>query len=178
MERPAYLAATLVAILAVNACDDRSVRPVASTPTAPSSAVPRGDITLRSISPASGATLSVRPCEWYSWYVDVCADRSPMTFDVQYPDAVSEAVLTAAFYDGTQRCGIAYSATPGPALMGGSDAVSFTASIISLSDEDHPLLCRLPATTTRMVVELWERGRPATPLLTKVFDHTYTFIQP
>ena len=101
-----------------------------------------------------------------------------MTFDVRYGANVSEAVVTAGFYNGAQRCGIAYSIIPGPQLTAGSDAVSFTASIISLSNEDTPLLCPLPATTTRMVVQLWESGRPAIPLLTKEFDHTYTFTQP
>ena len=100
-----------------------------------------------------------------------------MTFDVQYGAHVSEAVVTVGFYHGSQRCGLAYSAMPGPGLTAGSDAVSFTASTISLSDEDHPLLCPLPATTTRMVVQLWERDRPAVPLLTKEFGHTYTFTE-
>ena len=117
-------------------------------------------------------------CQWYPLYVDFCADRSPMTLDVQYGADVSEAVVTASFYNGSQRCGMAYSAMPGPALTARSHAVSFTASTISLSDEDHPLLCPLPATTTRVVVQLWERGRPAVPLLTKEFGHTYTFTQP
>jgi hypothetical protein len=181
VKTPAYLAATLVALLAVSACDDDpSARNVSSTnpvPTAPAPPAPVGDITLRSIIPESGATLTVRPCEWYPLYEDFCADRSPMRFDVQYEASVAEAVVTAGFYSGSQRCGIAYSALPGPLLTPGSGAVSFTVSTISVSDEAHPLLCPLPATTTRIVVQLWERGRPAVPLLTKEFDHTYTFTQ-
>jgi hypothetical protein len=100
-----------------------------------------------------------------------------MRFDVQYSADVTEALVTASVYNGPQRCGMAFSTVPGPSLTGGSNAISFTVSTISLSDEEHPLLCPLPATTTRLVVQLWERGRPATPLLTKEFDHTYTFTQ-
>jgi hypothetical protein len=180
VKTPAFVAATLVALVAVNACDDASGRDgsVANPiPTAPSPPAPQGEITVRSVTPVSGATLTVQRCEWYSWIEDFCADRSPMTFDVRYGADVSEAVVTAGFYSGSQRCGMAYSTIPGPQLTAGSDAVSFTVSTISLSDEDHPLLCPLPATTTRMVVQLWERGRPAAPLLTKEFDHTYTFSQ-
>ena len=179
MKTPAYLAAALVTLLAVSACDGPSARNSVPnpSPTAPSAPAPQGEITVRSITPGSGATLTVRRCEWYPLYVDFCADRSPMTFDVQYGAHVSEAVVTVGFYNGSQRCGLAYSAMPGPGLTAGSDAVSFTASTISLSDEDHPLLCPLPATTTRMVVQLWERDRPAVPLLTKEFGHTYTFTE-
>ena len=182
MKTPAYLAATLVTLFAVSACDGpgRSVsrtNPVPTAPSPPAPPEPQGDITVRSITPESGATLTVRQCEWYPLYEDFCADRSPMKFDVRYGADVSESVVTAGFYNGSQRCGVAYSAMPGPPLTAGSGAVSFTVSTISLSDEDHPLLCPLPATTTRIVVQLWERGRPAVPLLTKEFDHTYTFTQ-
>jgi hypothetical protein len=185
MKRSAYLSAAVLIFVTLSACDSSSVRdasfpnPTApASPPAPPPPAAQGDITIRSIEPASGARLAVRECEWYSWYVDMCADRAPMTFDVLYRGSVSEAVVTAGFYKNVSRCGIAYSGTPGPSLGGGSESVSFTVSMISLSDEYNRLLCPLPATTTRLVVQLWERGRPAAPLLTKEFVHTYTFSDP
>ena len=179
MKTPAYLAAALVTLLAVSACDGPSARNSVPnpSPTAPSAPAPQGEITVRSITPGSGATLTVRQCEWYPLYVDFCADRSPMTFDVRSrrPRVGGGGHGWLLQWLAAMRPGV--SAMPGPGLTAGSDAVSFTASTISLSDEDHPLLCPLPATTTRMVVQLWERGRPAVPLLTKEFGHTYTFTE-
>jgi hypothetical protein len=172
VRRSACFGGTLLAALVLAACDNTNATAPTSVPTT------QGEITIRSIELGSGATLSVRQCEWYTWYVEMCADRSLMTFDVLYPEGVSEAVLTASFYNGSQRCGIAYSPLPGPPLRAGGSAFPMTVSAISLSDEDHRLLCPLPATTTRVVVQLWERNRTAAPLLAKEFAHTYTFVEP
>ena len=85
MKTPAYLAAALVTLLAVSACDGPSARNSVPNPsptaTIGSRAARRNSGTVDN--PRIGATLTVRQCEWYPLYVDFCADRSPMTFDVQ-----------------------------------------------------------------------------------------------
>ena len=150
-------------------------------PTAPSPpASQQGEITVRSIVPASGATLTVRPCEFDDGFLAMCADRVPMTFDVQYRANLPNVYITVSFYRGVQRCG--YAASNIVALTAGAEAVALTVSTIVLSYETGALLCPLPATTTRLVVQFVNRngapGSGATPLLTKEFDHTYTFAQP
>jgi hypothetical protein len=158
----------------VAACDSRTVSP-SSVPTP----APTSKITVRSIAPASGATLPVRECPYYPSslnlnFWEMCADQLQMSFDVEFERDVTNAVVTAGFYSGAQRCGLATSQSA--PLQAGSRA-SFETKVILLSDEVNRLLCALPAETTRMVVQLWERDRPATPLLTEEFSHTYRFAE-
>ena len=185
MKTAAYLAATLVTFLAASACNGPSARNVSVAspiPTAPSPpASQQGEITVRSIVPASGATLTVRPCESDAGFLAMCADRVPlMTFDVQYRANLPNVWISVSFYQGVQLCGNAASNIV--ALTAGAEAVAFTVSTIVLSHETGALLCPLPATTTRLVVQVFNRngvpGSTATLLLKKEFDHTYTFAQP
>lgn len=172
----ARLSLALVALGGLAACDGRNVSP-SPIPAAPA---PPGQITVRSIAPASGATLAVRECPYYPSsfnlnFWEMCADPVLMIFDVEFEREVTNAVVTAGFYSGSQRCGFAASQTA--PLKTGSRA-SFDAQVILMSDEVNRLLCTLPAETTRMVVQLWERERPATPLLTEEFPHSYRFAEP
>jgi hypothetical protein len=99
-----------------------------------------------------------------------------MTVDVEFEQDVSTAVVTAAFYRGATRCGLLYSG-PSP-FTAGSRASFELRGAIELSDEYVQLRCVLPAATTRVVIQLWERSRPATPLLTQEFAHSYTLAGP
>jgi hypothetical protein len=55
---------------------------------------------------------------------------------------------------------------------------TFRVSFLALSSGPG-ILCPLPQTTTRMVVQLWaQRGRTNTSLLTREFAHSYTFVLP
>ena len=169
----------LAALSVLAGCDGRTVSrsPISSAPTPPASG---GQITVQSIVPASGATLPVDQCQYYPSRLDLdfwemCADHLTMSFTVEFQRDVTEAVVTAGFYSGMQRCGLATSQT---ALLPAGTPATFDTHVILLSDESTRLLCPLPAETTQMVVQLWERGRPAIPLLSREFVHTYRFTQP
>jgi hypothetical protein len=131
------------------------------------------------MSPSAGATLPVDKCRYYpsSFNLDfweMCADGLSLRFDVEFEADVTNAVVTAGFYSGSQRCGLATSQS---APLAAGSRTAFEATVILLSDESVPLLCALPAETSRMVVQLWERSRPATPLVTREFAHSYRFSQ-
>lgn len=185
MRTIAYLAGALATLLTLNACDLRrdggNVPSIPTAPTAPlsptvpSPAVPQGEITVRSITPASPATLIVRECTYLNGYKEMCSSQFQMAVDVQFENEVSNAVISAAFYTGSKLCGIA-SSSPQPLAAVGR--TTFSVAGISFSDDYTRLLCSLPVLTTRMVVQLWEVGRPAVPLLTQEFVNTYTFGEP
>jgi hypothetical protein len=169
----------LVALSTLAGCDGQNISP-SRISTAPSPQVPEGQITLQSIAPPSGATLPVEKCQYYPSRLDLdfwemCADHLSITFDVEFDADVRDAVVTAGFYRGTQRCGLAASQTA--RLRAGTTTV-FDTHVILLSDEATQLPCALPAETTQMVVQLWERSRPATPLLSREFVHHYRFAEP
>jgi len=182
MKPAARFVNTLVAVAVLTACDGARTQ----LPSAPSSSPPSisppplaaGQITLRSIAPGSGATLTVRECptSFTNSFKDLCSDPAHLTVDVQFERDVSSAVVTATFESGTKRCGWLYS---GPSAFAAGSRVSFELrGAIEFSDESLQLHCSLPAETARMVIQLWEASRPATPLLTQEFAHTYTFAEP
>jgi hypothetical protein len=182
MKKPAaVLANMLVAVAALSACGGRTESPARiDLPTAPSSPQPSaaGQIALRSIAPASGATLTVDDCPVSSTdrFKDQCSGPTQITVDVQYERDVSNAVVTASFYSGTRRCGLTYSESA--PFAAGARASFELQGAIELSDEYVQLHCVPPAETTRLVIQLWDAGRPATPLLTQEFAHRYTFVDP
>ena len=183
MKPAARLVMTLLTLTPLAACDDGRSRPIPGSPlpSAPSLPTPppasMSQITIRSIAPGSGATLTVRECpfSFTSNFKDLCAERLQMTVDVEFGSSVSNAVVTASFYSGTTRCGIAYSGSA--PFAAGSRAFELLGTI-ALSDEYLQLHCPLPAQTTRMVIQLWERSTPAGPLLIREFAHNYTFAEP
>ena len=167
---------TLVALGTVVGCDggNESRSPMF---TAPSPQTSSGQITAQSMAPASGATLPVEECQYYPSRLDldfweICADHVDLRFTVEFAHDVENAVVTAGFYGGAQRCGLATSQTT--SLRAGRREV-FDTHVILLSNESTQLPCPLPAETTRMVVQLWERENPAMPLLSREFVQTYTF---
>jgi hypothetical protein len=176
MSRLAYFIAALLTLGALTACHGGTTGTTSAAasilPTAPSAVPPTGQISMRFITPDSGAILAVRDCS-NPFYIENCTD-SEMTFEVVYAHDVERSVVTAGFYVGDRLCGLAYSQIV--RLQAGTRAF-FDARLISLSTEDQPLLCGLPAETTRMIVKLWAVQQPASPLLSQEFTHTYTFVE-
>jgi len=181
MKYARYLAIAFMALTSVTGCEDTD-RPL--TPTQPSPPAPapgptstiNGEITITSISPATGATVPVHACAPGS--TRFCADQPRMTLDVVVDQDIPNAVLTVSF----ERCAIAR--TPVTALSAGR-RISMSTSVLDLSD-DGPLhdgvgaalFCAFPAVTTTMTVSLWRSGEPARALLTREFANGYTFAMP
>jgi hypothetical protein len=88
---------------------------------------------------------------------------------------VSNAVVTAGFYSKSVRCGL--STSPVAPITAGT-RTSFVVSGINLSDESTVSRCTLPTETTQLVVQVWQRDRPASPLLSQEFAQAYTFTEP
>jgi hypothetical protein len=149
------------------------------TPVAPAPVIPQGQITVLSVQPESGATLTAEPCDG-GFCIGDHTTHFRLTFDVQLDQDVTEPWVTVSFFSGLQRCaGSGYPnvfQTLEP--LRAKTATTFSVSFLGLSDQNGTL-CRLPQTTTRMVVELWaQRGRSSPALLTREFAHTYTFALP
>ena len=188
MTRPGTLVtiAALTSTILISACDrqtgDGSVFPTPTTPsptTNPSPPAPRGEITIRSLTPSSPATIPVSECEYAPTYNEICTKEFVMVFEVQFADQVPSAIVEVDLYRGGTRCGYGGSALQ-PLEAGGR--ATFSVSRLSLEKDGGPLLCPpLPVVTTRMVVRLLDIGsRPArdSPLLTQEFVNTYTFTKP
>ena len=127
-----------------------SAPPPRLVPTSQSPAT--GAIEMVSSSPASGASLSVRTCQ-FGAVTRSCADGWVGTFNVSLSGELRYAVLTVAFYSGDVLCG--YAADVRDRITAGQ-TVTFRPTWISLSDEfgTFSQACALPAITTRMVAVL------------------------
>jgi hypothetical protein len=172
--------AVIALLITLAACGDGDTS--VSMPTAPTAqpaptpAGPRGQIAIVTVTPPSGATLMFRDCRRpESGFPDVCTRDWEIAADVQIDRDVDRGVLVAAFYAASQRCGFAWSA-PMPLVAGSSR--SFTMSHVTLSTEEIPMVCPLPVTITRVVLEFYESSRPAQALLTQKLSATYTFLTP
>ena len=172
-----------VATVIVSACGSSSApaplftapSPISSSPLPPPPPALRGSVAITAIKPSPGSALNVRDCASNPGYAGYCS-YTHITADVTLEQAVSDAVVTAAFYRGTERCGIAYSGTTN---LQGDTRTMFTITDISLSDEYTALHCApLPAETDRVVVQVWSASRPAVPLFSQEFAYSYTFMIP
>jgi hypothetical protein len=177
------LVITLVTVAALGACTQSPTTPSSPPPSnlqSPSLSlrdVASGQITLQSIAPGSGSTLTVHECSTsFIGSQDLCAGSARLAVDVEFGRDVSSAVVTAGFSNSMKQCGV-LSSRPSP-LAAGTRASFELLGAIELSDESVQLQCLLPAQTTRMVVQLWEASQPAQPLLTRQFEHSYTFTGP
>ena len=168
------------ALLTVAGCDKATMSALPTGPgeaAAPAPVVPQGQITVLSVQPESGATLTAEPCDG-----GYCISDSDvrLTFEVRFDEEVREPWVTVSLYNGLQRCaGSGYPnvfQTIEP--LRANTTTTFSVSFLALSDHNG-LLCPLPQTTTRMVVQLWpQRGRSSAALLTREFAHGYTFVLP
>jgi hypothetical protein len=163
--------------LPITASNDPAAPSVVPTvaPTPASTPTIRGSITVTSLTPPPGATLSVRECPFYYGETGSCSDAK-VAVEVALEQSVADAVVTVSYYRNAERCGIAYA---GPTALPTSTLTAFTATLIELSDESVSLHCApLPATTNRFVVQVWSAKQPSTSLLTQEFAHGYTFANP
>jgi hypothetical protein len=150
--------------------------PTVLTAPVPSSSVPPpGQISLLEINPSPGAILLVRDCTGGTWYKNLCTSALSLIVGAEFNRDVSNAVVTAGFYRGSQRSGISRS---DPVSLSAGNRASFAMNVISISDEVNPYFCQLPAETTRIVVQLWERSSPIYQLLSQEFSQTYIFSEP
>ena len=150
-----------------------SIPPPALQPTSQSLAT--GAIEMVSSSPASGASLSVRSCQ-FGAVTRRCADGWVGIFNVSLSGELRYPVLTVAFYSGNVLCG--YAADVKDRITAGQ-TVAFRPTWISLSDEfgTFSQACTLPATTTRMVAVLWSDDDWTTQV-SQEFPTAYRFVRP
>lgn len=170
-----FYASFAIALLSVAGCDQPKTPTGPSAAAAPAPVIPQGQITVQSVQPESGATITGEACDG-----GYCISDARLAFDVQLDQEVTEPWVTVSFYDGLQRC--AGSGYPNIFQMieplRANTATTFRVSFLALSDQNGTL-CRLPETTTRMVVQLWaQRGHSSAALLTREFAHSYTFVLP
>jgi len=142
-------------------------------------------VSLRSIKPASGATLVMRDCtyepEESSPNTQLCTFDSRIAVDVEV-DGDMTAVVAAYFYRGSQICAVSRGLFQGGSVAG--------MNIISLTDVHRPdevlttnaNRCTPPIVTDRVVVKVVEGAeiRLTNPLqlTSEPFAHTYTFDVP
>jgi hypothetical protein len=128
-----------------------------------------------SSSPAFGASLSVRSCQ-FGAVTRSCADGWVGAFNVSLSGELRSPVLTVAFYSGDILCG--YAADVRDRITAGQ-TVTFRPTWISLSDEfgTFSQACALPATTTRMVAVLWSDDDRTTQI-SQEFTAMYKFARP
>ena len=160
----------------ISACDGQTDGE--SGPSSPTPAARLGDITVRSLTPASPANISIRECEYAPSAWEICTNELQMVFEVQFAKQAPSAMVTVDFFAGSKLCGSGGSAQQ-PLAAG--ERATFSVSFLSLSSDGGPSRCPLPAVTTRMVVRLREiTSTPArdSVLLTQEFVNTYTFVEP
>ena len=150
--------------------------PSATSPNVPTPTVP-GSIAITPLMPSPGATLTVRQCPSSPWVYGGPGNCSyaRVTAELELTQSVSDAVVSASYYRGSERCGIAYAS--GPTALAASTSTTFTTNLIEMSDEYVSLHCDpLPAESNRLVLQVWSARQPATPLLTQEFAFSYTFV--
>jgi hypothetical protein len=141
---------------------------------------------LRSIAPASGATLSMEDCTWEPetsfGNTQICTTQPRIAVHLEF-DAELTASVIADFYSGSQICATSHR------LFQGSRGTA-ELNVISLTHRSRPdevlttpeNRCPLPIVTTQIVLKVLERSETllANPirLTSQPFPHTYTFNVP
>jgi hypothetical protein len=186
MQRTWHLTTGLIFLVTFSACGGTGgVTPIgpsaAGPPPTPPSPVTQGQghgtITIREFSPRSGATLAVHDGCGSGRVTHRCADNWRGTLDVVVDREMTYPVLVVRFYDGARLCG--YGANTRN-VVPADTSVSFDVSLIWLSDEFGTFTqpCQLPATTTRMVAELWSDSSSwSNTLIQELPAATYTFAE-
>jgi hypothetical protein len=142
-----------------------------SAPVAPPA--PTQDLTLTSISPASGATLTARDCPSGATTA-VCTQQLLLGFTARFDRAVSDAAVFVELYTAAGlRCAVAITQPRGTIAAGASTTMTASITLLSIPP-DFPQFCTLPFTTTRIVAYLLEGA--STRILTREFPGTYTFV--
>jgi hypothetical protein len=179
------LVALLVTLSTVTACDngDESFRSTGTAPSPVSPPPPTGQVSVRSIAPASGATLSLKDCTWEPetsfGNTQLCTAESRIALDLEFETEVTASVV-AYFYRGAQIC-----ARSERLFHGRRGSVELNiVSLTSTFQPDEVLTttanrCPLPVVTTRIVLKVLERSSFTRPLqISQEFAHAYTFNAP
>jgi len=171
----------------VAACDDyQAARPMATAPSPVSPPTRTGQVSLRSIRPASGATLLMRDCTWEpetsGGNTQICSTEPRLTVDLEF-DGDINATLTAYYYRGSQICAVSWGRFQG--TSGSAEMNSISLTDVHRPDEVLTTTanrCTLPIVTHQVVVKVVERAeiRLTNPLqlTSEPFAHTYTFDVP
>lgn len=155
-------------------------------PPLPPTTVGNGAIAIRSISPAPGTTIPVGICppDPSATFATLCTDSVHATIDVQVGIDLAAASIAVGFFDGSRRCGVAW-ITRRPLAAAVTTSIDLPTVFLSTEMSEGagsvPRLvqaCQLPATTSRIVVQVWRPEDAVTPILAREFDTTYTFAEP
>jgi hypothetical protein len=182
----AILIVTLSTIAAACESGDQRGDPRITAPSPVSPPMRTGQISLRSIRPASGATLSMQDCTYEPETsfdnTQICTGESKIAVDMEFDGDLTASVI-AYFYRGSQVC------ARSERLFQGSRG-SVELNIISLTDTARPdevlttnaNRCPLPIVTTQVVLKVLERSElhlmNPLRLTSQPFAHTYTFDVP
>jgi hypothetical protein len=162
---------------------NESVRSTGTAPSPVSPPLPTGPVSLRSLTPASGATLSLKDCTWEPetspGNTQLCTLDSRIALDLAFESEVTASVV-AYSYRGSQIC-----ARSERLFQGSRGSVELNGvSLPSTSQPDEVLTttanrCLLPVVTTRIVLKILERSSSTRPLqISQEFAHTHTFNAP
>lgn len=184
MSRTRSLAVALT-VVAVAGCDGRPTTAPSVAPSAQAiQPTVNGDITIRSASHATGATVRLHDCGSTSDDVvnSFCTADLRLALDIVLDGEVSRPVLRITFMDGLQRC--AFSMAEGAAFVPQNRATLDVTGVHYTLFTDQPgkpsdLGCTAPPRTTNVVmVEVLSRDAPypGRPLLTRTFPYTYSFV--
>jgi hypothetical protein len=184
MTKPRFFAISFTALAAIAGCQGRSLTAPSMAPAVQgpaAQATVNGEISIRSISRETGATLRLHDCSTVSDR-KFCTDDLRVAVDVAVDREVSRPQLRVTFMDGLQRC--AFSIAEDTAFVPQTRAVLDVVAIEYPQYSDEPgkpgdLGCPEPPTTTNVVrVEVLSRDAayPGQSLLTKTFPYNYTFV--
>ncbi|HEX6164462.1 MAG TPA: hypothetical protein VFZ31_13925 [Vicinamibacterales bacterium] len=131
----------------------------------------------------SGARLTVQECGPSFTGIPgthLCNDEWKAAFDVTSGVDLIDGYITVTFESGGVRCGTVEVGSQSFAagrerLVGTSDPVYVTHEREGYDNLAVEQRCALPATTNRLVVQLWDPQRPAAPLVRREFDYVFTF---
>lgn len=184
MESTKQVTPVLIVFAVLSGCGPDTTTPIAPSvlppmfaPAPPPTGPSRGSIAIAALIPSPGATLTVWRCPFEVYGGPWNCSYASVTTEIELNQTVPDAVVTASYYRGSERCGIAYAG--GPTVLAASVSTTFTTNLIEMSDEYVSLHCEpLPAESTRLVVQLWSAKQPAAPLLTQESAYSYTFANP
>jgi hypothetical protein len=145
-----------------------------------------GEIRFAAVTQPSGGTLQVQDCGPSFTGIPGnhrCNDDWHAAFDVTSGVDLTNGVLTVDFEDSGRRCGEV--SVGSQSFAAGRERLVGTSSPVYITQEGEGYdnltveqTCDLPVTTNRLIVQLWDPRKPATPLLRREFNYVSTFVSP
>jgi hypothetical protein len=166
----ARLVASSTLSIVLSSCDS----PSSPSSTRSPASSPQGQLTLRSITPASGAVLAFRECGFDGLEV-MCNDEPRASVDVEIHQDVVDPALDLAFHSVSTKCGSLESrreiARP---LQAGRHSFDFAGAFLYATGRTAAPDCPLPSDTTHLVLTLWEVGSGrGTPVMVQHIAYRY-----